>query len=129
MTNSKFKAARIVLIFNDTRILIAVARSLHAAADITKGNLQAISFCCTGKYISSGGLYFRHLSPKYNLTIEDLDTLELEDYDNFCGEQRAYYTLRAMNRKSNRAIAQYKETNSPVKMPGKKPYRTTPQEE
>lgn len=52
-----------VLIFNGAQVLVAVTRSLHSAAELTKGNLQAISFCCTGKYVCSGGLYFRHLHP------------------------------------------------------------------
>ena len=59
-----------VLIFNGAQVLVAVTRSLHSAAELTKGNLQAISFCCTGKYVCSGGLYFRHLHPdvEKNLT-------------------------------------------------------------
>lgn len=40
-----------VLIFNGAQVLVAVTRSLHSAAELTKGNLQAISFCCTGKYV------------------------------------------------------------------------------
>lgn len=33
-----------VLIFNGAQVLVAVTRSLHSAAELTKGNLQAISF-------------------------------------------------------------------------------------
>lgn len=58
MRRSTFKRPKMVLIFNGAQVLVAVTRSLHSAAELTKGNLQAISFCCTGKYVCSGGLYF-----------------------------------------------------------------------
>lgn len=70
-----------VLIFNGAQVLVAVTRSLHSAAELTKGNLQAISFCCTGKYVCSGGLYFRHLHPDVEIELADLGTLMLKDYD------------------------------------------------
>ena len=80
-----------VLIFNGAQVLVAVTRSLHSAAELTKGNLQAISFCCTGKYVCSGGLYFRHLHPDVEIELADLGTLMLKDYDALCGEKRTYY--------------------------------------
>ena len=67
-----------VLIFNGAQVLVAVTRSLHSAAELTKGNLQAISFCCTGKYVCSGGLYFRHLHPDVEIELADLGTLMLK---------------------------------------------------
>ena len=79
-----------VLIFNGAQVLVAVTRSLHSAAELTKGNLQAISFCCTGKYVCSGGLYFRHLHPDVEIELADLGTLMLKDYDALCGEKRTY---------------------------------------
>lgn len=99
-----------VLIFNGARILIAVTRSLHSAAELTKGNLQAISFCCTGKYVCSGDLYFRHLHNDVEIEIEDLGTLQLQDYDALCGETRTYYTVRQMAHK--RARKEAKKTES-----------------
>lgn len=85
-----------VLIFNGAQVLIAVTRSLHSAAELTKGNLQAISFCCTGKYICSGGFYFRHLHPDVEIEVAELGVLRLQDYDALCGEKRAYYSVRQM---------------------------------
>ncbi len=102
MRKSKFKRPKMVLIFNGAQLLIAVTRSLHSAAELTKGNLQAISFCCTGKYISSGGLYFRHLHPDVEIEMSDLGVLLLPDYDDLCGEKRAYYTVRQMAHKRAR---------------------------
>ena len=88
-----------VLIFNGAQVLVAVTRSLHSAAELTKGNLQAISFCCTGKYVCSGGLYFRHLHPDVEIELADLGTLMLKDYDALCGEKRTYYPVRKMAHK------------------------------
>ena len=73
MRRSNFKRPKTVLVFNGAQVLVAVIRSLHSAAELTKGNLQAISFCCTGKYVCSGGLYFRHLHPNVEVGLDDLD--------------------------------------------------------
>lgn len=94
MRRSTFKRPKMVLIFNGAQVLVAVTRSLHSAAELTKGNLQAISFCCTGKYVCSGGLYFRHLHPDVEIELADLGTLMLKDYDALCGEKRTYYPVR-----------------------------------
>ena len=71
MRRSTFKRPKMVLIFNGAQVLVAVTRSLHSAAELTKGNLRAISFCCTGKYVCSGGLYFRHLHPDVEIELAD----------------------------------------------------------
>lgn len=99
MRRSTFKRPKMVLIFNGAQVLVAVTRSLHSAAELTKGNLQAISFCCTGKYVCSGGLYFRHLHPDVEIELADLGTLMLKDYDALCGEKRTYYPVRKMAHK------------------------------
>lgn len=111
MRRSSFKRPKMVLIFNGAQILVAITRSLHSAAELTKGNLQAISFCCTGKYICSGGFYFRHLHPNVEIELQDLGTLQLQDYDSLCGEKRTitrsgkwhisgHYAKRKVNRKT-----------------------------
>ena len=102
MRRSTFKRPKMVLIFNGAQVLVAVTRSLHSAAELTKGNLQAISFCCTGKYVCSGGLYFRHLHP--------------EDYDALCGEKRTYYPVRKMAHK--RALLENKRKSDNQKKGG-----------
>jgi hypothetical protein len=102
MRKSKFKEPKNVLVFNGARVLIAIVRSLHSASVFSGGNLQAISFCCTGKYISTGGFYFRHVHPEIEIEISDLDNLKLEDYDNLCGEERRYHSVREMAKKRNR---------------------------
>lgn len=98
MRKSFFIEPKKVLIFNTAKVLIAITRSLHAASELTFCNLQAISFCCNGKYIMSGGYYFRHINPNILIELEDLDTLKLEEYDKMCGEKREYYTSRQLAR-------------------------------
>ena len=99
MRRSNFKRPKTVLVFNGAQVLVAVIRSLHSAAELTKGNLQAISFCCTGKYVCSGGLYFRHLHPDVVVGLVVLGNLQLQEYDALCGEKRTYYSVRQMARK------------------------------
>ena len=99
MKNSPFKKPKQVLVFNGAQILVAVFRSLNTASEISKGNLQAISFSCTGKYISTGGFYFRHLHPNIEIEMTDLDSLKLSDYDRMCGAERKYHTIKKMAKK------------------------------
>jgi hypothetical protein len=99
MRKSNFKEPKNVLVFNGARVLIAVVRSLHSASTLSSGNLQAISFACTGRYISTGGFYFRHVHPDIEIEMNDLDNLKLEDYDHLCGTKRRYHSVREMARK------------------------------
>ena len=112
MRRSKFKRPKMVLIFNGAQVLIAVTRSLHSAAELTKGNLQSISFCCTGRYVYSGGFYFRHLHDDVEIEMSDLGTLLLQEYDELCGEKRVYYSVREMAHKRARKEAKQEKSES-----------------
>ena len=112
MRKSNFKEPKNVLVFNGARVLIAIVRSLHSASILSGGNLQAISFCCTGKYISTGGFYFRHVHPDIEIEIGDLDTLKLDEYDRMCGEKRRYHSVREMARRRVIQENKSKKTNN-----------------
>ncbi|MDR1718032.1 MAG: hypothetical protein LBS20_19520 [Prevotella sp.] len=112
MRKSKFKEPKTVLVFNGARVLIAIARSLQSASVLSGGNLQAISFSCTGKYISTGGLYFRHVHPDIEIEISDLDTLKLDEYDKMCGEKRRYHTVRDMAKMRTKQSNKRKKQNN-----------------
>ena len=86
-------------VFNGAYVLIAVVRSLHSAADFSGINLQSISFSCTGKYVATGGFYFRHAHPDVQIDLSDLDNLTLQEYDRLCGVERRYFTVREMAHK------------------------------
>ncbi|NDV80812.1 hypothetical protein [Bacteroides sp. 51] len=104
MGKSIYKKAKHVLVFNGAQVLIAIVRSLRSASELTGGNTQAISFVCTGKYISTGGFYFRHLHPDILIEISDLNTLKIQEYDKMCGEERKYHTIREMAKLRNEQI-------------------------
>lgn len=108
MRKSKFKEPKQILVFNGARVLIAIFRSLHSASNFSGKNLQSISFSSTGKYISTGGYYFRHISPEIEIELGDIDTLNLLDYDTMCGEKRKYHTVRDMARRRKLAESKRK---------------------
>lgn len=108
MRRSYYRAPNIVLVFNKSRVLVAIFRSLHCAADLVHGNLQSISNCCTGKYVNSGGLYYRHLHPNVLIDLDDLDNLKLEEYDRLCGVKREYFSRRDMYHRRQKTIEKYK---------------------
>lgn len=103
------------MVFNNTRVLIAIVRSLHCASELTGGNLQSISFSCTGRYVSAGGYYYRHINPNVMVSTEDLGVLKLPDYDMRCGEKRRYHTSREMNRRHELEIERRKSKQAKLK--------------
>ena len=78
MRRSKFRRPCKVLIFNGARVLVAIVRSLHCAAELTHENKSAIHNCCTGKSVRSGAYYYRQLHPDILLEMDDLDNLTLK---------------------------------------------------
>ena len=84
-SNGFLKEPKQVLVFNAAQVLIAITRSVRSAYELTGGNLQAISFACTGRFISTGGFYF-----------SDIGNLKLSDYDQLCGVTRKYHSVRKM---------------------------------
>lgn len=108
MAKSRYQQPKTVLIFNGSRVLIAIVRSLHKAAEFTGCNLQAISHCCTGRCIQTGGYYFRHIHPKIEIEVNDLDNLTVQQYDELCGYAgRKYHPIRSM-KKYKTEIDEYK---------------------
>ena len=61
MRRSKLRRPSKVLIFNGARVLVAIVRSLHCAAELMHENKSAIHNCCTGKSVRSGVYYYRQL--------------------------------------------------------------------
>ena len=96
MRRSKFRRPCKVLIFNGARVLVAIVRSLHSAAELTHENKSAIHNCCTGKSVRSGAYYYRQLHPDILLEMDDLDKLTLKEYDDLCGIKRKYISTRKM---------------------------------
>lgn len=95
-SNGFLKEPKQVLVFNAAQVLIEITRSVRSAYELTGGNLQAISFACTGRFISTGGFYFRHVSPHVEIEMSDIGNLKLPDYDQLCGVTRKYHSVRKM---------------------------------
>ena len=91
-----FLPPKTLLVFNGAYVLVGILRSLHSASDFSGINLQAISFCCTGKYVAVDGYYFRHAHPDVQIELTDLDNLKLQEYDRMCGISRRYLSVREM---------------------------------
>lgn len=87
---STFRPPKQVLVFNHTRILVGVVRSMMSASELTGASLKAVSMACQGNYITTAGLYFRRLHPDILVETTDLDALRLEEYDTLCNETRRY---------------------------------------
>lgn len=87
-----------VLIFSSRKKLIAICQSEHMVAKAFKLSTQAIHYACTGRCMSSQGMYFRHLYDDIEVTLEDFDTLTVEEYDQLCGVERKVYKTRHMTR-------------------------------
>lgn len=112
MKRSPFHQPKPVLIFNGAYILVGITRSIRSASEISGGNAQAISFACTGRYISAGSFYFRHIHPDIEIEITDLDTLKLQDYDKMCHVERRYHSVREMARRKKLNVR--KRKNNPI---------------
>lgn len=110
MKRSPFHQPKQVLIFNGAYVLVGITRSIRSASEISGGNAQAISFACTGKYISASNFYFRHVHPDIEIEMTDLDTLKLQDYDKMCNVERRYHSVREMARR--RRVADEKRKNN-----------------
>lgn len=109
MKNNGFlKDAKQVLVFNGAQRLIGIVRSVRSVYELTNGNLQAISFACTGRLISTGGFYYRHVHPSIEIEMGDIGTLKLRDYDKMCGEIRKYHSVRDMAHKRDARIKKLK---------------------
>ena len=98
-----------MLIFNGARVLVAIVRSLHCAAELTHENKSAIHNCCTGKSVRSGVYYYRQLHPDILLEMDDLDNLTLKEYDDLCGVYRKYISTRKMAHVRQRVKERQKE--------------------
>lgn len=98
MKNSKLRSPKVLLKFNEYGVLSSLYYSIRSAAKDSDSNAQAISFACTGKYISAGAHYYRHLHPNVEIESSDLGSLKVKEYDDMCNEVRRYHPISEMVR-------------------------------
>ena len=99
MENNLRESEHHILIFNPTKRLVAIAQSTWAAGRMFKTNQQRVKDVCIGKQISTCGFYFRYLDDSVEVTLQDLGTLSLKEYDELCGVDRPIYATNKMSRK------------------------------
>lgn len=100
MKRSPYRKPKMVLVFSGSYVLTTIVRSGRQAASDFNINAQAISGACTGRYVSAGARYFRHLHPNVDINLtDDMDTLTVQEYDQMCKEDRSYYPPQEMTRR------------------------------
>lgn len=75
------KDNKITLVFSNKGLLIALcysANQLQHIMQLAQGNISKV---CNGQTETLRGFYFRYASPLYNVSLDDIGTLKLEDYD------------------------------------------------
>ena len=72
-----------VLIFNATGELVAIARSIRSAAELTKVDENDIKLCCESRQNRTEQYYFRYnVDP--SIADDTLGKLTIDEYDNLC---------------------------------------------
>ena len=72
-----------ILIFNAAGELVAIARSIHSAAELTKVDETEIKLCCENRLSISGQFCFRYnVDPSF--ADDTLGKLTIDEYDNLC---------------------------------------------
>ena len=72
-----------ILIFNAAGELVAIARSIRSAAELTKVDENEIKLCCDNQQNISGQYCFRY-NVESLIADDTLDKLNIDEYDNLC---------------------------------------------
>ena len=72
-----------ILIFNAERELVAIARSIRSAAELTKVDENDIKLCCESQSNISGQYCFRY-NVEPSIAYDTLGKLTIDEYDNLC---------------------------------------------
>ena len=72
-----------ILIFNATGELVAIARSIRSAAELTKADENEIKLCCENRQNRTEQYYFRYnVDP--SIADDTLGKLTIDEYDKLC---------------------------------------------
>ena len=72
-----------ILIFNAAGELVAIAKSIRSAAELTKVDENEIKLCCENRLSTSGQFCFRY-NVESLIADDTLDKLNIEEYDKLC---------------------------------------------
>lgn len=73
-----------VLIFNATGELVAIARSIRSAAELTKVDETEIKLCCENRLHISGQYCFRYDVEPSIVADDAFGKLTIDEYDKLC---------------------------------------------
>lgn len=73
-----------ILIFNAAGELVAIARSIRSAAELTKVDENDIKHCCESRQSLSEQYYFRYNSESSIDEEDAFGKLNIEEYDKLC---------------------------------------------
>ena len=72
-----------ILIFNTSGELVAIARSIRSAAELTKVDENDIELCCENRLSISGQYCFRY-NVEPSIANDTLGKLTIDEYDKHC---------------------------------------------
>ena len=72
-----------ILIFNAAGELVAIARSIRSAAELTKVDENDIKLCCENRLSISGQYCFRY-NVESSIADDAFGKLTIDEYDNLC---------------------------------------------
>ena len=72
-----------MLIFNAAGELVAIARSIRSATELTKVDENDIKLCCENRLSISGQYYFRY-NVKPLIADDTFGKLTIDEYDKLC---------------------------------------------
>ena len=73
-----------ILIFNAARELVAIARSIRSAAELTKVDENEIKLCCENRQNRTEQYYFRYNVELSIVGDDAFGKLTIDEYDNLC---------------------------------------------
>ena len=72
-----------ILIFNAAGELVAIARPIRSAAELTKVDENEIKLCCESRLSTSGQFCFRY-NVESLIADDTFNKLDIEEYDKLC---------------------------------------------
>ena len=73
-----------ILIFNASGKLVAIARYICSAAELTKVDENDIKLCCENRQNRTGQYYFRYNTEPTIANDDAFDKLTIDEYDKLC---------------------------------------------
>lgn len=80
-----------IIVFNNLKRCTGVFHSAYAAARSIGGVAASIKSACSGETVTYRKQYFRYIPGNIEVTLEDLGTLTLKEFDSLCGVEKRFW--------------------------------------